>query len=164
MKDEEFMIEQTEKQRLLSAWATTKERIALDFFQLRGRMSSWKKEKGEIFWCDLGENIGYETNKKRPVVVLSSSKRNKRLSHVTVAPISSTIKYKKIEDVRSGLKYPFHFLLRSNVYRFLNNDSVIKLEQLRTVSKNRLDGYPIGQLSDEDLKIINKKISKFLDL
>ena len=47
--------------------------------------------------------------------------------------------------------------MKSNVYRFLDNDSVIKLEQLRTISKNRLDGYPIGKLLDEDLKIINKK-------
>jgi transcriptional modulator of mazE/toxin, mazF len=158
------MTEQTEKQRLLNIWATEKERIALNFFQLRNGMSWWGKEKGEVFWCDLGENIGQETNKKRPVVVLSSSKRNKRLSHVTVAPITSTIKYKKFGDVTSGLKYPFHFLMKSNVYRFLDNDSVIKLEQLRTISKNRLDGYAIGKLSDADLKIINKKISNFLDL
>ncbi|HES4362142.1 TPA: type II toxin-antitoxin system PemK/MazF family toxin [Streptococcus pyogenes] len=158
------MTEQTEKQRLLNAWATKKERIALDFFRLRSGMSWWEKEKGEVFWCDLGENIGQETNKKRPVVVLSSSKRNKRLSHATVAPITSTIRYKKTGDAISGLKYPFHFLMKNNVYQFLDNDSVIKLEQLRTISKNRLDGYPIGQLSDEDLKIINKKISNFLDL
>ncbi|HEP3822449.1 TPA: type II toxin-antitoxin system PemK/MazF family toxin [Streptococcus pyogenes] len=158
------MTEQTEKQRLLNAWATKKERIALDFFRLRSGMSWWEKEKGEVFWCDLGENIGQETNKKRPVVVLSSSKRNKRLSHATVAPITSMIRYKKTGDATSGLKYPFHFLMKNNVYQFLDNDSVIKLEQLRTISKNRLDGYPIGQLSDEDLKIINKKISNFLDL
>lgn len=158
------MTEPTEKRRLLNSWSTKKERIALDFFRLRNGMSWWEKEKGEIFWCDLGENIGQETNKKRPVVVLSSSKRNKRLSHVTVAPITSTVKYKKFGDVTFGLKYPFHFLMKNKVYQFLDNDSVIKLEQLRTVSKNRLDGYPIGQLSDEDLKIINKKISNFLDL
>ena len=158
------MTEQTKKQRLLNIWATEKERIALNFFQLRNGMSWWDIEKGEVFWCYLGENIGQETNKKRPVVVLSSSKRNKRLSHVTVAPITSTIKYKKPGDVTSGLKYPFHFLMKSNVYRFLDNDSVIKLEQLRTISKNRLDGYAIGKLPDDDLKIINKKISNFLDL
>lgn len=158
------MTEQAEKQRLLNDWATKKERIALDFFRLRSGMSWWEKEKGDIFWCDLGENIGQEINKKRPVVVISSSKRNKRLSHVTVAPISSTIKYKKIGNVTSGLKYPFHFLMKSNVYNFLGNDSVIKLEQLRTISKNRLDGYPIGKLSEQDLKIINKKVSNFLDL
>ncbi|WP_423214208.1 type II toxin-antitoxin system PemK/MazF family toxin [Streptococcus equinus] len=158
------MTEQTDKQRSLNTWVTKKERIALDFFRLRSRMPWWEKEKGEIFWCELGENIGQEINKKRPVVVLSSSKRNRRLSHVTIAPITSTIKYKKSGDVTSGMKYPFHFLMKSNVYQFLDNDSVIKLEQLRTISKNRLDGCPIGQLSDEDLKIINKKISNFLDL
>lgn len=54
--------------------------------------------------------------------------------------------------------------MKSNVYNFLGNDSVIKLEQLRTISKNRLDGYPIGKLSEQDLKIINKKVSNFLDL
>lgn len=158
------MTEQTEKQHLLNTWATKKERIALDFFRLKRGMPWWEKEKGEIFWCELGENIGQETNKKRPVVVLSSSKRNKRLSHVTVAPITSTIKYKKMGDVTSGMKYPFHFLMKRNVYQFLDNDSVIKLEQLRTISKNRLYGHSIGQLSSEDLEIINKKISNFLDL
>lgn len=158
------MTEETEKRSLLNTWANKKEKIALDFFRLRRGMSWWGKEKGEIFWCDLGENIGQETNKKRPVVVLSSSKRNKRLSHIIVAPITSTVKYKKVDDATSGLKYPFHFLMKTSVYPFLDNDSVIKLEQLRTVSKNRLDGYSIGQLADEDLKIINKKISNFLDL
>ena len=43
------MTEQTEKQRLLNAWATKKERIALDFFRLRSGMSWWEKEKGEIW-------------------------------------------------------------------------------------------------------------------
>lgn len=158
------MTEQIEKKRLLNAWATEKEKIALDFFQLRNGMPWWKKEKGDIFWCDLGENIGQETNKQRPVVILSSSKRNKRLSHVIVAPITSTIRYKKNNDDASGLKYPFQFLMKKNVYPFLENDAVVKLEQLRTVSKNRLKGYSIGRISDDDLKIINKKISNFLDL
>lgn len=158
------MTEQTEKQRLLNDWATKKERIALDFFRLRSVMPWWRKEKGEIFWCDLGENIGRETNKKRPVVVLSSSDRNKRMPNVTIAPITSTIKYKKDGDVTSGLKYPFHFLMKSDVYQFLDNDSVIMLEKLRTVSKNRLEADSIGRISETDLKIINKKISNFLDL
>ena len=158
------MTEQIKKQRLLNAWATQKERSALNFFRLRNALSWQQIEKGEVFWCDLGENIGNETNKTRPVVVISSSKRNKRLSHVTVAPISSTVKYKKNGDVTSGLKYPFHFLMKSNAYSFLSNDSVIKLEQLRTISKNRLVGYQIGKLSDTDLEIINIKVSNFLDL
>ena len=64
MIGEEYMTEQTEKQRLLNDWATKKERIALDFFRLRSGMSWWEKEKGYIFWCDLGENIGQEINKK----------------------------------------------------------------------------------------------------
>lgn len=98
------MTEQTEKQRLLNAWATEKERIALDFFRLRSVMPWWRKEKGEIFWCDLGENIGRETNKKRPVVVLSSSDRNKRMPNVTIAPITS----KRWRcDVRAEIPFPF---------------------------------------------------------
>lgn len=158
------MTRQTEKQHLLNLWVEKKERLALDFFRLKNGMSWWSKEKGEIFWCDLGENIGDEANKKRPVVILSSSKRNKRLSHIVVAPLTSTIKYKKTDDPSSGLKYTFHFLIQKNKYPFIENDSVIKLEQIRTVSKNRLDGYPIGKLSVKDIEIINKKLSNFLDL
>lgn len=158
------MSEQAEKQKLLKAWALKKETIALDYFTHRNGMSWWEKKKGEIFWCDLGENVGQEINKKRPVVVLSSSKRNNRLSHIVVVPITSTVKYKTAGNLSSGLKYPFHFLLKKDLYPFLKNDSVIKLEQLRTVSKNRLEGYPIGQISTEDLKVIDKKVINFLDL
>ena len=86
------------------------------------------------------------------------------MPNVTIAPITSTIKYKKDGDVTSGLKYPFHFLMKSDVYQFLDNDSVIMLEKLRTVSKNRLEADSIGRISETDLKIINKKISNFLDL
>lgn len=54
--------------------------------------------------------------------------------------------------------------MKSDVYQFLDNDSVIMLEKLRTVSKNRLEADSIGRISETDLKIINKKISNFLDL
>lgn len=153
-----------EKLKLLNTWKNIKEKLSLNFFQHSRNISFWPKEKGEIFWCELGENIGSETNKKRPVLVISSSKKNKRLSHVIIAPLSTTVKYKKYGEPDSGLKYPHQFLLTKSNYPFLKSDSVVKIEQLRTVSKNRLIGYSIGSLDTDSLRIINNKISSFLDL
>ncbi|MDG4957980.1 type II toxin-antitoxin system PemK/MazF family toxin [Lactococcus lactis] len=153
-----------DKLNLLNTWMHVKESLALTFFQHSRSISYWPKEKGEIYWCELGENVGSETNKKRPVLVISSSKKNKRLSHVVIAPISTTVKYKKYGEPDSGLKYSYHFLLTKSSYTFLKSDSVVKIEQLRTVSKNRLIGYPIGTIDTNALGIINKKISSFLDL
>ena len=153
-----------EKLKLLNTWKHVKEKLAITFFQHSPSISYWPKEKGDIYWCELGENVGSETNKKRPVLVISSSKRNKRLSHVVIAPISKTVKYKKHGKPDSGLKYPHHFLLTRSSYPFLKNDSVVKIEQLRTVSKNRLIGFPVGKLDTDALGMINKKISSFLDL
>ncbi|MCT3137837.1 type II toxin-antitoxin system PemK/MazF family toxin [Lactococcus lactis] len=155
---------ENEKLKLLNTWMNVKKKLSLTFFQHTKSISFWPKEKGDIFWCELGENVGSETNKKRPVLVISSSKKNKRLSHVVIAPISTTVKYKKYGESDSGLKYSHHFLLTKSNYPFLKSDSVVKIEQLRTVSKNRLIGYSVGSLDTNSLRIINKKISSFLDL
>ena len=147
------------KKKLLSNWNKRKENMAIDFFNYSNHISFWPKHKGEIYWCELGENVGSETNKCRPVLIVSSSNKNKRLSHVIVAPISSTVKLKK-----NHLKDPFHLLLKKSSYPFLANDSVVKLEQLRTVSKNRLKGAAMGCVDSNTIDIINRKIINFLDL
>lgn len=45
--------------------------------------------RGEVYWCDFGENIGSEQCKKRPAVVLQNDSANRTSPNTIVAPITS---------------------------------------------------------------------------
>ena len=158
------MSEETEEKLIkLADWAHEKSKISLDFFNYKSDMRGWKFETGEIYFCELGENIGNEINKKRPVLIMSSTKYNKSQSTVIVAPLTTKIKYKYKKRKRVGLKYPFQFLLRQDDFPFLKNDSTVKLDQLRTVSKNRLYAKPLGIVDDKIMEKIYERLNKIID-
>lgn len=151
------------KKKALRGWEKSKEKIALSCLKNSNKLT-WKNiKKGSVYMCVLGENIGEETNKTRPVVVISS-RRNNRMGHVLIAPLTSTIIYKNPDKPERGLKYPTNYLLKIGNYPFLKNDSVVKLDQMRTVSKARFLEEPLGELKDGDIRNINKKIKNYLDL
>ncbi|WP_314330088.1 type II toxin-antitoxin system PemK/MazF family toxin [Abiotrophia defectiva] len=157
------MINRDDKISKLSRWAETKKRIALDCLG-DNRYKSLRIRKGEVLYCDLGENIGHETNKCRPVLVISSTKNNSKFPYVLVAPISSKVHYKYRNGRCSGLKYPTEVLLNKNEYSYLSKDSVVKLSQLRTVEKKRFIGSVIGSVNEATIEFINEKIMHILDL
>ncbi|HEP6994176.1 TPA: type II toxin-antitoxin system PemK/MazF family toxin, partial [Streptococcus pyogenes] len=69
------MSEETEEKLInLADWAYEKSNISLDFFNYKSDMLGWEYNTGEIYFCELGENIGNEINKKRPVLIISSTK------------------------------------------------------------------------------------------
>lgn len=45
--------------------------------------------RGEVYWCYLGENIGNEESKKRPVVIIQNQKGNDNSPTTIVAPITN---------------------------------------------------------------------------
>ena len=49
-------------------------------------------KKGEIYWVALDPSIGFETQKKRPSLIVSSNKFNEYSKVVTIAPITSEVK------------------------------------------------------------------------
>lgn len=95
---------------------------------------------GKVYGCNLGKNIGSEQNgKSRPVVILQKDTPNSPT--VIVAPLTDAY------DSNGNLKtiYPTHVLVKDPK---LIKKSIIKLEHIRSVSKNRLTEY-MTDLNDD---------------
>lgn len=109
---------------------------------------------GKVYGCNLGKNIGSEQNgKSRPVVILQKNTPNSPT--VIVAPLTDA------HDADGNLKkiYPTHVFVQDPN---LTKDSIIKLEHIRSVSKNRLTEYMTDLNNDEGvIKEIQEKL-KFL--
>ena len=84
--------------------------------------------RGDIFYADLSPVIGSEQGGVRPVLVVQNNVGNKYSPTIIVAAITSQLTKAKI---------PTHIELSSYIYN-LPKDSVILLEQIRTIDKRRL--------------------------
>lgn len=85
-------------------------------------------KRGDIFYANLSPVVGSEQGGHRPVLVLQNDVGNKYSPTVIVAAITSQI---------SKAKLPTHVELSAKQFS-LDKDSVVLLEQLRTVDKRRL--------------------------
>lgn len=95
-------------------------------------------KRGDIFYGDLSPVIGSEQGGVRPVLVVQNDIGNKYSPTVIVAAITSQI---------NKAKLPTHIELTADSYG-ITKDSVILMEQIRTIDKKRLK-EKIGHLSDE---------------
>ena len=84
--------------------------------------------RGDIFYADLSPVVGSEQGGVRPVLVVQNDVGNKYSPTVIVAAITSQL---------NKAKLPTHIELDKEKYR-LPKDSVVLLEQLRTLDKRRL--------------------------
>lgn len=143
-------------------WNVQKLRLNNLFFKNKDTISSWKVNRGQIYTCYFGENIGYEKSKlaARPCVVISSNNINYQSGNVIVVPLSKNIKYMKNTK---NLKYPYHYVLTTTEYPKLAFDSVVQCEDIRCVSKARLCTY-ICNVKSEDMRSIRKRIKTALQI
>lgn len=111
------------------------------------RVSDLVVKKGDIFFADLSPVIGSEQGGVRPVVVIQNDVGNKYSPTVIVAAITSQI---------NKAKLPTHVEIRAGEHG-LNKDSVILLEQLRTVDKRRLKER-IGRMDSEAMEKVNEAL------
>nr|WP_269450240.1 type II toxin-antitoxin system PemK/MazF family toxin [Tepidanaerobacter acetatoxydans] len=100
--------------------------------------------RGDIFYADLNPVVGSEQGGIRPVLVVQNDVGNKYSPTVIIAAITSQI---------DKAKLPTHVELQSKDYG-LEKDSVILLEQLRTIDKRRLK---------EKITILDQDIMKKVD-
>ena len=96
-------------------------------------------KRGDIFYADLSPVVGSEQGGVRPVLVVQNDVGNKFSPTVIISAITSQI---------NKAKMPTHIEITADEYG-LAKDSVILLEQIRTIDKRRLKER-IGRL-DEDL-------------
>lgn len=103
--------------------------------------------RGDVFYADLNPVIGSEQGGVRPVVVIQNDIGNKYSPTVIVAAITSKI---------NKAKLPTHVEIPSKTSN-LEKDSVILLEQIRTLDKKRLQRH-VTSLNDDIIKEVNKAI------
>lgn len=105
-------------------------------------------KRGDIFYADLSPVIGSEQGGIRPVLIVQNDTGNKYSPTVIVAAITSQI---------NKAKLPTHIEISAQDYG-LAKDSVILLEQIRTIDRKRLR-EKIGHLDDELMQKVNDALS-----
>lgn len=105
-------------------------------------------KRGDIFYADLSPVIGSEQGGVRPVLIVQNDIGNKYSPTVIASAITSQI---------NKAKLPTHIELKANEYG-LQKDSVILLEQIRTIDKRRLK-EKIGHLDDELMQKVNEALA-----
>ena len=85
-------------------------------------------KRGELYFADLSPVVGSEQGGTRPVLVVQNNVGNKYSPTVIIAAITSQL---------SKAKLPTHIELSRERYN-LQKDSVVLLEQIRTLDKKRL--------------------------
>ena len=105
-------------------------------------------KRGDIYYADLSPVVGSEQGGIRPVLVIQNDIGNKYSPTVIAAAITSQI---------NKAKMPTHIELAAKDYG-LNKDSVILLEQIRTIDKRRLR-EKIGRIDDGLMASVNNALS-----
>ena len=100
--------------------------------------------RGDIYYADLAPVIGSEQRGNRPVLVIQNDIGNRYSPTIIAAIITGQIKSKYL---------PTHVLLTA-LDCSLPRDSMVMLEQLRTLDKLRLHHY-IGSLSKRKMDEID---------
>lgn len=104
-------------------------------------------KRGDIYYADLSPVVGSEQGGIRPVLIVQNDIGNKYSPTVIAAAITSQI---------NKAKMPTHIELAAKEYG-LNKDSVILLEQIRTIDKKRLR-EKIGHLDDALMSGVNEAL------
>ena len=109
--------------------------------------------RGDLYYADLGHGIGSEQKGTRPVVIIQNNVGNKHSPTVIIAAITSKANVKA--------KLPTHYYLDAG--NGLAHPSLVLLEQIRTIDKQRLSGY-IGRLDEKHIRGINHALAVSIGL
>lgn len=110
-------------------------------------------QRGDIYYADLRPVVGSEQGGVRPVLIIQNNVGNKHSPTVICAAITSQMHKAKL---------PTHVELKCKEYA-LAKDSVVLLEQLRTIDKKRLKDK-VCHLDNNILLKIDKALEISLEL
>ena len=88
-------------------------------------------KRGDIFYADLSPVVGSEQGGVRPVMIIQNDVGNRHSPTVICAAITSKM---------NKAKLPTHVEIDASKYQLVKN-SVVLLEQIRTIDKQRLKDY-----------------------
>lgn len=109
--------------------------------------------RGDIYYADLRPVVGSEQGGVRPVLIIQNDIGNKHSPTVICAAITSKM---------NKAKLPTHVELDTRKCDMVKN-SVILLEQLRTIDKQRLRER-ICHIDDDLLEKVNRALAVSLEL
>jgi mRNA interferase MazF len=110
-------------------------------------------KRGDVFFADLSPVVGSEQGGVRPVLVIQNDIGNRFSPTVIVAAITAQIQKAKL---------PTHVEIDAEVHGF-DRDSVILLEQVRTIDKQRLTDK-ITHLDEEMMNKVDDALQVSLGL
>jgi mRNA interferase MazF len=110
-------------------------------------------KRGYIFFADLSPVVGSEQGGVRPVLVIQNDIGNRYSPTVIIAAITSQI---------DKAKLPTHVEINAAEYN-LDRDSVVLLEQIRTLDKQRLQ-KKIAELDDRIMSRVDEALRISLGL
>ena len=119
----------------------------------RNGVESMVIRRGDIFYADLRPVVGSEQGGVRPVLIIQNDVGNKYSPTIIVAAVTSQT---------GKAKLPTHVELQAT-QGGLSKNSVVLLEQLRTIDKQRLKER-IGSLSSEKLPVVDEALSVSLGI
>lgn len=104
-------------------------------------------KRGDVYFADLSPVVGSEQGGVRPVLVIQNDIGNRFSPTVIIAAITAQIQKAKL---------PTHVEIDAKRYGF-ERDSVILLEQIRTIDKQRLTDK-ITHLDDEMMEKVDEAL------
>lgn len=104
--------------------------------------------RGDIYYADLSPVVGSEQGGIRPVLIVQNDVGNRFSPTVIAAAITSQ---------KDKNKLPTHIQVNANDSG-LTKDSIVLLEQVRTIDKQRLK-EKMGRLDDASMSRINQALS-----
>lgn len=105
-------------------------------------------KRGDIYYADLSPVVGSEQGGVRPVVIVQNDVGNKHSPTVIAAAITS-------RTTKARLPTHIEVIAENNG---LAKNSVILLEQIRTIDKRRLK-EKMGHLEEDTMKKVNEAIN-----
>lgn len=130
----------------------TRIRNASELFRKPIKGSNYRR--GEVYLVNLHGAYGSEQKGERPVLVIQNDIGNRFSSVLIVASITTQIQKAKL---------PTHVEIKAGTGG-IERDSVIQLEQLRTIDKDRIIGDPVAYLDDDTMEKVNEALKISLAL
>ncbi len=109
--------------------------------------------RGEVFYADLSPVVGSEQGGVRPVLILQNDIGNRHSPTVIAAAITSKLEKNHL---------PTHIGIRAQDTG-LAKDSIVLLEQIRTLDKHRLRERA-GRINENDQERVNQALDVSLGL
>lgn len=109
--------------------------------------------RGNIYKANLDPYTGSEQGGTRPVIVLQNDKGNRYSPTLVIAPISTKVNKKS--------RLSTHYRIKDEAG--LPEESMVLLEQIRTIDKSRVIEY-MGKASQSDMAGIDKALKSSLGL